>query len=277
MSDKICPNCNSKINENSKFCPECGCSLENQNENVNQEKKQDFFSFTEDIASKIQNKLDNEDIFNTNEIKELIRNLDEESINKLLDKYGISPSRIKFLTLNKLFEKVDISKLKEDLVEFGIISPDSDIETVKAEVIVEEEDEETTTPDEEEKEATEAEVVEESVEEVEEPDEEDVVEESAEEVVEDEKETTEEEVVEESAEEESPDDDETVVSDEEVVEEPDEEDVVEEESQDEEGTAAPEEDTTEEKPSDNPSICSECGFENRPNVKFCTKCGNKLI
>jgi len=277
MSDKICPNCNSKINENSKFCPECGCSLENQNENVNQEKKQDFFSFTEDIASKIQNKLDNEDIFNTNEIKELIRNLDEESINKLLDKYGISPSRIKFLTLNKLFEKVDISKLKEDLVEFGIISPDSDIETVKAEVIVEEEDEETTTPDEEEKEATEAEVVEESAEEVEEPDEEDVVEESAEEVVEDEKETTEEEVVEESAEEESPDDDETVVSDEEVVEEPDEEDVVEEESQDEEGTAAPEEDTTEEKPSDNPSICSECGFENRPNVKFCTKCGNKLI
>lgn len=277
MSDKICPNCNSKINENSKFCPECGCSLENQNENVNQEKKQDFFSFTEDIASKIQNKLDNEDIFNTNEIKELIRNLDEESINKLLDKYGISPSRIKFLTLNKLFEKVDISKLKEDLVEFGIISPDSDIETVKAEVIVEEEDEETTTPDEEEKEATEAEVVEESAEEVEEPDEEDVVEESAEEVVEDEKETTEEEVVEESAEEESPDDDETVVSDEEVVEEPDEEDVVEEESQDEEETAAPEEDTTEEKPSDNPSICSECGFENRPNVKFCTKCGNKLI
>ena len=264
MSDKICPNCNSKINENSKFCPECGCSLENQNENVNQEKKQDFFSFTEDIASKIQNKLDNEDIFNTNEIKEMIRNLDEESINKLLDKYGISPSRIKFLTLNKLFEKVDISKLKEDLVEFGIISPDSDIETVKAEVIVEEEDEETTTPDEEEKEATEAEVVEES----------------AEEVVEEEKEATE-EIVEEPAEEdvveeESPDD-ETVVSDEEVVEESAEEDVVEEESQDEEETAAPEEDTTEEKPSDNPSICSECGFENRPNVKFCTKCGNKLI
>ena len=277
MSDKICPNCNSKINENSKFCPECGCSLENQNENVNQEKKQDFFSFTEDIASKIQNKLDNEDIFNTNEIKEMIRNLDEESINKLLDKYGISPSRIKFLTLNKLFEKVDISKLKEDLIEFGIISPDSDIETVKAEVIVEEEDEETTTPDEEEKEATE-EVVEESAEEdvVEEesPDDETVV--SDEEVVEEEIESTEEEVVEESAEEESPDD-ETVVSDEEVVEEPAEEDVVEEESQDEEETAAPEEDTTEEKPSDNPSICSECGFENRPNVKFCTKCGNKLI
>lgn len=246
MSDKICPNCNSKINESSKFCPECGCSLENQNENMGQEKKQDFFSFTEDIASKIQNRLDNEDIFNTNEIKEMIRNLNEESINKLLDKYGISPSRIKFLTLNKLFDKVDISKLKEDLVEFGIISPDSDIETVKAEVIVEEEDEETTTPDEEEKEATEAEVVEESAEEVEEPDEEDVVEESDEEVVEDEKESSE-------------------------------EDVVEEESPDEEETAAPEEDTTEEKPSDNPSICSECGFENRPNVKFCTKCGNKLI
>ena len=127
MSDKICPNCNSKINESSKFCPECGCSLENQNENMGQEKKQDFFSFTEDIASKIQNRLDNEDIFNTNEIKEMIRNLNEESINKLLDKYGISPSRIKFLTLNKLFDKVDISKLKEDLVEFGIISPDSDI------------------------------------------------------------------------------------------------------------------------------------------------------
>ena len=51
MSDKICPNCNSKINESSKFCPECGCSLENQNENTGQEKKQDFFSFTEDIDS----------------------------------------------------------------------------------------------------------------------------------------------------------------------------------------------------------------------------------
>ena len=186
MSDKICPNCKSKINESSKFCPECGCSLENQNENTGQETKQDFFSFTEDIASKIQNRLDNDNIFNTNEIKEMIRNLDEESINKLLDKYGISPSRIKFLTLNKLFDKVNISKLKEDLIEFGIISPDSDIETVKAEANVEDEDEETTTPEEE-------------------------------------------------------------------------------------------NDTTEEKPSDNSSICSECGFENRPNVKFCTKCGNKLI
>ena len=225
MSDKICPNCNSKINESSKFCPECGCSLENQNENTGQEKKQDFFSFTEDIASKIQNKLDNEDIFNTNDIKEMIRNLDGEAINKLLDKYGISPSRIKFLTLNKLFDKVDISKLKEDLIEFGIISPDSDIETVKAEVIVEDEDEETTTHDED--------------------------------VVEEEKEATEDEVVEEPAEKESLDDEETTAPDEDVVEE--------------------EKEVTEEKPSDNSSICSECGFENRPNVKFCTKCGNKLI
>ena len=33
MTDKTCPNCNSKIDENYKFCPECGCSFENRNEN----------------------------------------------------------------------------------------------------------------------------------------------------------------------------------------------------------------------------------------------------
>lgn len=27
----------------------------------------------------------------------------------------------------------------------------------------------------------------------------------------------------------------------------------------------------------NTNICSQCGFENRPNVKFCTKCGNKMV
>ena len=25
------------------------------------------------------------------------------------------------------------------------------------------------------------------------------------------------------------------------------------------------------------NFCTNCGFENRPNVKFCTKCGNKMI
>ena len=28
--------------------------------------------------------------------------------------------------------------------------------------------------------------------------------------------------------------------------------------------------------SSNPNICSKCGFENRPKVKFCTNCGNKM-
>lgn len=60
-----------------------------------------------------------------------------------MDKYGISPSKLKTLDFNKLLDKVDINKLKDDLIEFGVINPksDSDAKTVKSTVIIEDEDE----------------------------------------------------------------------------------------------------------------------------------------
>lgn len=142
MSDNICPNCKSKINKGDKFCKNCGFALPNQKTNTD-EIKSNFINFTEDIASKIQNKLENEDVLKTNDIKEMIKNLDEDSFNKLLDKYGISPSKLKLLDFNKLFDKVDINRLKDDLIEFGIINPkpDSDVETVRAEVIIDDDNE----------------------------------------------------------------------------------------------------------------------------------------
>ena len=75
----------------------------------------------------------------TNEIIERFKNLDEDSFNRLLDKYGISPTKLKMLDLNKLLEKVDINKLKEDLIEFGIINPKYDSE-VKTTVIIDDEE-----------------------------------------------------------------------------------------------------------------------------------------
>ena len=101
--------------------------------------KSNFINFTEDLASKIQNKLENEDILRTNDIKEMIKNLDEDSFNRLLDKYGISPSKLKMLDFNKLLDKVDIDKLKENLIEFGIINHKSDSE-VKTTVIIDDEE-----------------------------------------------------------------------------------------------------------------------------------------
>ena len=71
----------------------------------------------------------------------MIKNLDEDSFNRLLDKYGISPSKLKMLDFNKLLEKVDINKLKEDLIEFGIINPESDSD-VKTTVISDDEENE---------------------------------------------------------------------------------------------------------------------------------------
>lgn len=141
MSDNICPNCKSEIKKGSKFCENCGFDLPNQKTNVN-ELKNNFFNLKDDIASKIQDKLENDDVFKTNDIKEMIKNLDEDSLNRLLDKYGISPSKLKLLDFNKLLDKVDLNKLKDDLIEFGIINPkpDSDVKTVKVEVIIDDED-----------------------------------------------------------------------------------------------------------------------------------------
>ena len=142
MSDNICPRCKSEINEGDKFCKSCGFSLDNQKTSID-EIKSNFINFTDDIASKIQNKLENEDILKTNEIKDMIKNLDEDSFNRLLDKYGISPSKLKTLDFNKLLDKVDINKLKDDLIEFGVINPksDPDVETVKTKVVIDDEDE----------------------------------------------------------------------------------------------------------------------------------------
>ena len=140
MSDNICPNCKSEINAGDKFCKSCGFSLENHKTNID-DIKSNFINFTEDITSKIQNKLENEDILRTNDIKQMIKNLDEDSFNRLLDKYGISPSKLKMLDFNKLLEKVDINKLKEDLIEFGIINPESDSD-VKTTVIIDDEENE---------------------------------------------------------------------------------------------------------------------------------------
>ena len=66
----------------------------------------------------------------------MIENLDEESLNQLLDKYGISPSKLRTLDFNRLFDKVDIDKLKEDLKELGKSNPkpEGDVETVNVEV-----------------------------------------------------------------------------------------------------------------------------------------------
>ena len=139
MSDNICPKCKSEINAGDKFCKSCGFSLDNHKTNID-DIKSNFINFTDDIASKIQNKLENDDILRTNDIKDMINNLDEDSFNRLLDKYGISPSRLKALDFNKLLDKVDINKLKEDLIEFGIINPKSDSD-VKTTVIIDDEDE----------------------------------------------------------------------------------------------------------------------------------------
>ena len=138
MSDNICPNCKSEINAGDKFCKSCGFSLDNHKTNMD-DIKSNFINFTDDIASKIQNKLENDDMIITNEIIERFKNLDEDSFNRLLDKYGISPTKLKMLDLNKLLEKVDINKLKEDLIEFGIINPKYDSE-VKTTVIIDDEE-----------------------------------------------------------------------------------------------------------------------------------------
>lgn len=138
MSDNICPNCKSEINAGDKFCKSCGFSLDNHKTNID-DIKSNFINFTDDIASKIQNKLENDDMIITNEIIERFKNLDEDSFNRLLDKYGISPTKLKMLDLNKLLEKVDINKLKEDLIEFGIINPKYDSE-VKTTVIIDDEE-----------------------------------------------------------------------------------------------------------------------------------------
>ena len=157
MSYKICPNCKKINDENSEVCKYCGFSLKDYKNSTDEIKdniknftdgifskiqnKLENEDFTEDIVSKIQNKLENEDIFRTNDIKEMIENLDEESLNQLLDKYGISPNKLRSLDFNKLFDNVDIDKLKEDIKELGKINPKpkADVETVNVEV---EEDEE---------------------------------------------------------------------------------------------------------------------------------------
>ena len=151
MSYKICPNCKRINDENSEVCKYCGLSLKDYKNSTDEIKdnlknftegivsriqnKIENEDFTDDIVSKIQNKIENEDIFRTNDIKEMIEKLDEDSFNKLLEKHGISPSKLKTLDFNRLIDKVDIDKLKEDLKELGKINPKSDdVETVNVEL-----------------------------------------------------------------------------------------------------------------------------------------------
>lgn len=273
MSDNICPKCNNEVEEGSKFCPNCGFSLDNQKSDAD-EIINNFINFKDDITSKIQNKLENEDILNTNDIKEMIKNLDEDSLKQLMEKHGISPSRFKLLNFNKLFDKIDINRLKDDLIELGIINPkpDSDVETVKAKVIIEDDDveEEPQKPQENEVPliGTDNIDAESSKEETDEK----------EEIQNDEQSTA----PEKELDDESQKDSETEIPEEETVAEDDnyeDEEIIEEEHQDdkESESVEKENDANEEEHSSNSNICSECGFENRPNVKFCTKCGNKLI
>ena len=273
MSDNICPKCNNEVEEGSKFCPNCGFSLDNQKSDAD-EIINNFINFKDDINSKIQNKLENEDILNINDIKEMIKNLDEDSLKQLMEKHGISPSRFKLLNFNKLFDKIDINRLKDDLIELGIINPkpDSDVETVKAKVIIEDDDveEEPQKPQENEVPliGTDNIDAESSKEETDEK----------EEIQNDEQSTA----PEKELDDESQKDSETEIPEEETVAEDDnyeDEEIIEEEHKDdkESESVEKENDANEEEPSSNSNICSECGFENRPNVKFCTKCGNKLI
>lgn len=136
MSEIICPKCKSKISKENKYCPNCGSTLYDYKINVN-EIRDNFMNFKDDITSKIQNKLENEDIPKTEDIKDILKNLDEDSLNMLLDKHGISPSKLKQLNLNKLSIKVDTTKLKEDLAELGIKSPkrNSDNRSVKVDIV----------------------------------------------------------------------------------------------------------------------------------------------
>ena len=136
MSEIICPNCKSKISKENKYCPNCGSTLYDYKINVN-EIRDNFMNFKDGITSKIQNKLENEDIPKTEDIKDILKNLDEDSLNMLLDKHGISPSKLKQLNLNKLSIKVDTTKLKEDLAELGIKSPkrNSDNRSVKVDIV----------------------------------------------------------------------------------------------------------------------------------------------
>ncbi len=266
MSGNICPKCNNVIDKDSKFCPHCGFSLEYKKNDMD-EMKSNFLNFKNDITSKIQNKLENEDILNANEIKYMIKNLDEDSLKQLMEKYGISPGRFKLLNFNKLFDKADINRLKDDLINLGIIIPKSDVQTVKDE----------------------GSDIEKCFKEEHQPQENEVP------LFENDNINTESNEEETGGKEEELQNDEPTLSYEEVNEESQEyeETVVEEEkdvtdgegsqgdkeseSLEDEHAVEEEKDATEERPSDNLNICSECGFENRPNVKFCTKCGNKLI
>lgn len=269
MSDNICPKCNNVIDKGSKFCPKCGFSLEYKKNDVD-EIKSNFLNFKNDITSKIQNKLENEDMLNANEIKDMIKNLDEDSLKQLMEKYGISPGRFKLLNFNKLFDKVDINRLKDDLINLGIIIPksDSDVQTVKDEVSdIEKGFEEEPQPQENEVPLIENDNIN--------------TESNGEETGGKEQELQNDEPTvsfEEEVNEKSQEYEETVVEEEkDVTAGEDSQDNNESESLEDEPDIDEENDATEEMHSDNSNICSECGFENRPNVKFCTKCGNKLI
>lgn len=131
MSDNICPKCNSKVGEGNNFCQNCGFPLDNQKEDIKNSKKNDFLNFKDDLVSKIQNRLDKENVIKTDDIKEMIKNLDENSLKKLTDKHSISMNNLKTFNFNKLFDKIDINKLKEDLVELGIIASEFEYDDKK--------------------------------------------------------------------------------------------------------------------------------------------------
>ena len=249
MSDIICPNCKSKISKESKYCPNCGYALYDYKINV-KEIKNNFINFKDDISSKIQNKLENEDIPKTDDIKDILKNLDDDSLNILLDKHGISPSKLKQINLNKLSIKVDTTKLKEDLAELGIKNPkrNSDKRSVKVDIV----DGEFYDASQNESPSVKVDMGDDKVNEsssVRADMDDDKVNESPSVKVE----------VESELNENSSSGIKVEVDD----------DKVEEESQEK----------NEPVEEDNSDIytCSKCGFKNRLNVKFCTNCGNKLI
>lgn len=201
MSDNICPKCNSKVGEGNNFCQNCGFPLDNQKEDIKNSKKNDFLNFKDDFVSKIQNRLDKENVIKTDDIKEMIKNLDENSLKKLTDKHSISMNNLKTFNFNKLFDKIDINKLKEDLVELGIIASEFEYDDKKV------------------KSKTKAKK------------------DSKVEVSEEDSDSTDVESKVKVSEEDIPKDEESFTDS---------------------------------------NVCNKCGFENRSNAKFCTKCGNKL-
>lgn len=94
MSDNICPKCKTKNNKNSKFCKKCGYSFNHPKTDID-EVKSNLINFTEEVTSKIQNKLENEDIFNKFDINKIKEDLSEINIIKPKREPDVKSSKVK--------------------------------------------------------------------------------------------------------------------------------------------------------------------------------------